>query len=154
MALSTRVRIIGVPTLQVIAQNANLLPKPPESVAVILDAKRQRVYAALFRRIEGVFQSDSAAEEVEPAAFLTVLPQGCTVLGTGVTVHRETVQRCGLNVLPEQFYRARAETVYALGVRRAKSAEDIDPRLLVPDYVRRPEAEERWEQRQADAPKA
>ena len=154
MAFSTQARIIGVPTLEVIAQNANLLPKPPESVAVILDAKRQRVYAAFFQRISGVFQSDSGAEELEPAAFLAALPEGCAVLGTGVTVHRETVQRYGLKILPEGFYRARAETVYALGRRMAPTAENLDPRMLVPDYVRRPEAEERWEQRQADAPKA
>lgn len=154
MALSTQARIIGVPTLEVIAQNANLVPNPPESVAVILDAKRQRVYAAFFRHVSGVFRSDSAAEEVEPAAFLAVLPQGCAVLGTGVTVHREAVHRCELNVLPEEFHRARAETVYALGLHKARNAEDIDPKMLVPDYVRRPEAEERWEQRRADAPKA
>lgn len=150
IAFSTHAKIVGVPTLTVIAQNANLLPQPPPSVTVLLDAKRQRVYAASFRRIAGIYHCDAAAEEVDPASFLATRPEGCAALGEGVIAHRGVAERCGLIVLPEELYRARAETVYALGLRMAKNAETVHPRLLVPDYIRQPEAEERWEQRQAD----
>ncbi len=150
IALSTQAKIVGVPTLTVIAQNANLLPQPPASVTVLLDAKRQRVYAASFRRISGTYRCDAAPKEVDPGAFLATRPEGSAALGEGVTAHREVTERSGLVVLPVDLYRARAETVYALGVRMAKNAEIVHPRRLVPDYIRRPEAEERWEQRQAD----
>ena len=150
IALSTHAKIVGVPTLTVIAQNANLLPQPPASVTVLLDAKRQRVYAASFRRISGTYRCDAAPKEVDPGAFLATRPEGSAALGEGVTAHREVTERSGLVVLPVDLYRARAETVYALGLRMAKNAEIVHPRRLVPDYIRRPEAEERWEQRQAD----
>ena len=150
IALSTHAKIVGVPTLTVIAQNANLLPEPPASVTVLLDAQRQRVYAASFQRISGIYQCDSAAEEVNPVSYLAKRPEGCAALGEGVMAHRGVAERCGLIGLPEGLYRARAETVYALGVRMAQNAEIVHPRMLVPNYIRRPEAEERWEQRQAD----
>lgn len=150
IALSTHAKIVGVPTLTVIAQNANLLPHPPATVTVLLDAKRQRVYAASFRRISGIYRCDAVPEEVDPGAFLATRPDSCPILGEGVLAHREVTKRSGLVVLPKDLYRARAETVYALGLRMAKNGEIVHPRLLVPDYIRRPEAEERWEQRQAD----
>lgn len=150
IALSTHAKIVGVPTLTVIAQNANLLPQPPATVTVLLDAKRQRVYAASFRRISGIYRCDAVPEEVDPGAFLATRPDSCPILGEGVLAHREVTKRSGLVVLPKDLYRARAETVYALGLRMAKNGEIVHPRLLVPDYIRRPEAEERWEQRQAD----
>ena len=150
IALSTHAKIVGVPTLTVIAQNANLLPRPPASVTVLLDAKRQHVYAASFRRISGVYQCDAAAEEVDPVSFLATRPKDCAALGEGVMVHRGVAERCGLIVLPEELYRGRAETVYALGLRMAQNDEIVHPRMLEPDYIRRPEAEERWERRQID----
>ena len=150
IALSTHAKIVGVPTLTVIAQNANLLPHPPATVTVLLDAKRQRVYAASFRRISGIYRCDAVPEEVDPGAFLATRPASCPIPGEGVFAHREVTTRSGLGVLPMDHYRARAETVYALGLRMAKNGEIVHPRLLVPDYIRRPEAEERWEQRQAD----
>ncbi|MCH8150039.1 MAG: tRNA (adenosine(37)-N6)-threonylcarbamoyltransferase complex dimerization subunit type 1 TsaB [Planctomycetes bacterium] len=149
IAFSTHAKIVGVSTLTVVAQNANLLPQPPDSVTVLLDAKRQHVYAASFRRVSGVYHSDAPAEEVDPDSFLATRPKGSAVLGAGLTAHCTAVERCGLVILPEALHRARAETVYALGLRMAQDGEIVQPRTLVPDYIRRPEAEERWEQRQA-----
>ena len=147
LALANRATVVGVPTLEVIAQNAADVPDPPERLVVILDAKRQRVYAATFQRRERQYLPESDPAEVTPATFLADLDPRCAVMGDGVPCHREAVAASGLPVLPQALFAPRAETVYSLGLARLRQGEVGDRRMLVPLYVRPPEAEERWEQR-------
>ena len=147
LALANEALVVSVPTLKVIAQNASAASPAPDSVAVILDAKRRRVYAAAFTRRGPGYAAAMEPAEVDPVEFLSRLDHSCAVLGEGVRYHRAAVEASGLPILPEQLYRPRAETVYDLGVFRAKRGEFADRRTLVPTYVRPPEAEEQWEQR-------
>ncbi len=151
IALASGARIVGVPTLEVIAQNALDAATPPDRAAIVLDAKRGRVYAAVFVRKGDRYAPTANPVEADPARFLAscaALPGSCTVLGEGVIYHREVVEASGLTILAESFYPPRAETVYRLGVDRAKEGRFNDRRTLVPTYIRPPEAEEKWEQRQ------
>ena len=148
IALANGASVAAVPTLEVIAQNASAAPSPPDSVAVILDAKRQHVYAATFIRRDDHYETMAEAAEFEPAQFLGRQDRSCAVLGEGVLYHREAVEACGLAILPESLYPPRAETVFRLGLARARDGRLDDRRKLIPVYVRPPEAEENWEQRQ------
>jgi tRNA threonylcarbamoyladenosine biosynthesis protein TsaB len=160
-ALAHGTKLVAVPTLEATAQNAAQHPTPTEEVAVVLDAKRRRVYAAAFRRedIPLRSKSDVGAEEglprlryvatcepaeVDPAEFLATRSRECAVLGEGVLYHRDAVDASELEVLPESLYRPRAETVFLLGYERAERGEFIAPRDLTPVYIRPPEAEEVW----------
>ncbi len=161
IAFATGARIVAVPTLEVIAQNAAEADPPPETLAVILDAKRRHVYTAVFHREASNGDSGAGAEsfgyvpltdpvEAEPKEFLAVQDRSCAVLGEGVLYHREAIERSGLRVLPESAYRPRAEIVYRLGRIRAAQGEFSEPRLLIPTYIRPPEAEEKWAKAQKD----
>ena len=147
IALANGAAIAGVGTLEVIAQNAARLPDPPRRVAVVLDAKRKRVYAATFRWEDDHYAPDCAPAEVDPHDFLAKQDPGCAVLGEGVLHHQEAVHASRLTVLPESLFAPRAETVYRLGVFRYDAGALIDRRALTPLYIRPPEAEERWAQR-------
>ena len=147
IALANDAAIAGVGTLEVIAQNAARLPDPPRRVAVILDAKRKRVYAATFQWEDDHYAPECAPAEVDPHDFLGRQDRGCAVLGEGVVHHPEAVQASGLTILPESLFAPRAETVYRLGLLRCDAGAVIDRRVLTPLYVRPPEAEERWAQR-------
>ena len=147
IAYATGARITAVPTLTAIAQNAGFEADPPNAAAVILDAKRKRVYASSFRRVSGSYVCQCEPAEVEPSSFFATQPPGCVVLGEGVNAHRAAVDASGLRVLPEATYRARAEVVFELGHAMARQGEKKDRRSIVPHYVRLPEAEERWAQR-------
>ncbi len=147
LALANEATVVGVPTLEVIAQRAAEALNPPERVVVILDAKRQRVYAATFQRSDTRYLPESSPAEVEPAAFLATLDPCCAVTGDGVSCHQQAVATSGLLVLPQSLFAPRAETVYSLGLARVQQGEVRDRRMLVPLYVRPPEAEERWQQR-------
>jgi tRNA threonylcarbamoyladenosine biosynthesis protein TsaB len=150
IGLANAARIVAVPTLEVIAQNALGAATQPERAAVVLDAKRGRVYAACFVREGGRFAPETEPIEADPSRFLadcTAQPGSCAVLGEGVLYHREAVEASGLPILPESLYPPRAEIVYRLGVARAAEGSFTDRRNLIPTYVRPPEAEEKWEER-------
>ena len=70
IAFATGARIMAVPTLEGIAQNALEVPDPPERVVVILDAKRSRVYAATFVRRDGRYEPETEPVEADPVTYL------------------------------------------------------------------------------------
>ena len=148
LAWSIGTKLVGVPTLEVIAQNALDDVDPPDEVAVILDAKRGRVYGDAFRRRGGMFCSDGEPAEMEPGRFLASRDPRCAVLGDGILHHRQAVDAARLRILPESLCLPRAETVLRLGHDRASRGLIQDSRTLIPIYVRPPEAQEKWLQRQ------
>lgn len=150
LAFATGAKVVSIPTLVVIAQNALLADQPPDHLAVVLDAKRGHVYAAAFRRC-GVSNSGGDAYvsagdpiEADPAVFLANQELSCAVMGEGVLYHRQAVRESRLRVIDEATYRPRAEVVMALGAAAAKEGRFVQPRQLIPTYIRPPEAEEKW----------
>ena len=89
----------------------------------------------------------TAPHETDPAVFLQSQPPGCAVMGEGVTYHQAAVESSGLTILLPDSYPPQATTVLALGWQLADNGEAVDPRDLVPTYIRPPEAEEKWAQR-------
>ena len=150
VALEGRVRVVRVPTLDIIAQNALAVEGPPAHLAVVLDAKRGRVYAAAFEldaSAEPAYRRTTDPAEVVPSDFLAAMPPGGAVIGEGINYHRAAVDASELRLLPEEHHQARADAVYRLGRRSAAANRYDDPRTLTPIYVRRPEAEEVYERR-------
>jgi tRNA threonylcarbamoyladenosine biosynthesis protein TsaB len=148
LALATGARVVAVPTLEVIAQNALDATPRPDRVAVVLDAKRGHVYAAAFDWDGSAFVQATAAVEAEPLEFLSSQPAECAVLGEGVLYHRESIAKAQRRVLSEAIFPPRPETVYALGYAEARRGRFTDRRNLIPTYIRPPEAEEVWKRKQ------
>jgi tRNA threonylcarbamoyladenosine biosynthesis protein TsaB len=170
LALAVGARIVALPTLEVIAQNALDLPEPPRRVCVILDAKRARVYTAMFElsresganpppsqggleagkddKLSKRYSPLDEPHEADPASYLASLPPDCAVLGEGVLYHQAAVSGSGLRVLEKGLFAPRVETVYRLGFERASKGLFIDARDLIPIYIRAPEAEEVWARKQ------
>lgn len=150
LALGGRTCLVRVPTLDVIAQNALSMDDPPSHLAVVLDAKRGRVYAAGYELASSAgsdYRRISEPAEIAAGDFLARMPSGSAVTGEGIAYHRQAVEDSGLAVLPEEHHRARAEVVYRLGRQRAAAGRYDDPAALIPIYIRRPEAEEVYERR-------
>lgn len=150
LALGLGVKVAAVPSLAVIADNARLAGEPPERVAVILDAKRGQVFAGWFELSGEWYESRGAPVLVEPRAWLEALPRPLAVLGEGVGYHRAAVDATDAQVLDEAIWMPRAESVLRIGWRMAELGQFAEERSVVPLYIRRPEAEEVWERRQAE----
>ncbi len=144
LAFAGDARMVAVPTLEVIAQNAMGADPVPAQVVVVLDAKRSRIFGGLFQRNGMVYEAVAEPAEVEPYTYLSAQAPGCAVLGEGVAYHRPAVERSGLRILPESLWPPRVDVLYRLGHAKARAGQFEQPRSLIPVYIRPPEAEEKF----------
>ena len=144
LAWSIGARITAVPTMGVLARNALEADPVPAHVAILLDAKRSEVYGGCFAITAGRCVRLIDACLVGPSVFLERCPRPLAVLGEGVPHHREAVDRAGVALLPDELWAGRAEHVLELGLILARDGRTIEGRDLLPHYIRRPEAEEKW----------
>lgn len=146
LAWTQGLRIVAVPTLDAIARNALRADPAPENIAVILDAKRSQVYAGAFRRNhDGTLMRTADAQLTDPATFLARGTEPLAVLGEGIAYHRAAVDASGARVLDEALWIPDPRAVYQVGRAQAAEGEFTDRAELMPLYIRRPEAEEKWE---------
>lgn len=149
LALATGAKLCAVPTLDVIAANALESAAPPVRLAVILDAKRGQVFGATFRLQDKAYQRDGDPRLIEPGALLNE-GAALSVMGEGIDYHDDAVAASGSKVLDRSVWMPRAASVHRLGWEMSQAGLFTPPRELAPCYIRRPEAEEIWEKRQAD----
>lgn len=153
LALAARVRLVAVPTLQAIAWN--LIDESNDSernVSVFVEAKKGMVFAASFAIDGKNVRSIDAPEMVAPDDYLARAPRPLVVAGRGVAPFIDLVCTRGADVAPESTWPPLARGIFALGRLKSQSGAFTHPAELVPLYVRRPEAEELWEKRQASTP--
>ncbi len=144
-ALGTRV--VAVPSLDVIAENA---PASCPTLLPILDAKRGQVFTALYTRGPGGNLLRATEQHLTtPAAILaqalTLAPPNAPIalLGEGVDYHRAAfADQPRVVELPREFWAPRAAMVHRLGYRMAERQDFNDAATLLPTYIRLPEAEE------------
>ena len=146
LAFATGAAAVAVPTVNVLAYNA-----PPEArdVVIVLDAKRDQIFTARLHR------ADSASQwtVVEPAHLdsladiLSRSPRPVWLIGEGLPFHEKFLPRDDRTVIPADLdaWRARASVVAALGYRMARDGQFTDAQSLAPIYIRKPEAEEKYE---------
>lgn len=143
LALAAGCRVVAVPTVRVLAENA---PGSARHVAIVLDAKRGQIFTATFAREP----LTSTWVERAPARLDTLInvvataPRPLHLLGEGLPYHLDTLpSREGIEVTPESDWRARASVVARLGHVMALRGAFADPLTLTPLYVRLPEAVEK-----------
>jgi len=146
-SFANKTRIVPVNTLDSIAANALIAVKdgivPPSRVAAILDAKRGQFFAAVFniKNAKIIRTSEdmliTAAEFVEKFASPD---QPTWLLGEGLVYYKENFKSSGFEILNEKYWPANAANVLHLGWEQAAKGDFIDPYVLVPHYVRGPEA--------------
>jgi tRNA threonylcarbamoyladenosine biosynthesis protein TsaB len=142
MALATGVKLVAVPSLRVLVENA-----PPEAqhVIVVLDAKRDQIFTARFER-----QGDEWIERVSPrlsslTEMISGSPRPVHLLGEGIPYHQKFIPNDPqVLVTPQEMWVAQAKVVAKLGWKLAACNQFADPLKLTPIYIRRPEAEEKY----------
>lgn len=145
-ALATGVKVVAVPTVRVLAENA---PADARHVVIVLDAKRGQVYTARFERAgDGRWEAREEAHLDTVAAMLGRAPRPVHLLGEGIPYHREPIAAAaaadpGVVVCDEALWAARASVVARLGREMAQRGQFADVDRLTPLYIRPPEAEEK-----------
>lgn len=145
LAWSTGCDVVGIPSLDVLAQNAldESAGGPFQSVAVAVDAKRGQVYCAIYELREDYYERIGDIEIIDAEKFAARLKSPCLLLGEGIKSYDDIFRKDGISMASEEMWRARAETVADMGLRAYKEGRLDNPHTLAPIYMRRPEAEEK-----------
>jgi tRNA threonylcarbamoyladenosine biosynthesis protein TsaB len=152
LAFATAKPVVGVPTLDALAWT---LPFCAYPVCPVLDAKKDEVYTALYRTLEGQLELLEAPRAVAPTTLaeeLRATTEGPIVfLGDGVGPFAPILSEIlgtRARLTPAGLRLPSAVTVGELGVARLTRGEASDPAALVPLYLRPSEAELARERRQ------
>ena len=146
LAFATGAGLVGLDSLDVIAQNA---PPNTKAASVIADAQRGLLYVADYSQVTPGQFACTRPTQIEPVHdWLARLRPGTAVLGPALQVPRIKA------VLPPWIEQGLADSNYPDGIhliklaqRHWESGQRDDPWLLEPRYLRRSSAEELWEAR-------
>ncbi len=134
--------LVAVPTLDVLAENVTPGQTP---ICPILDAKRKAVYSCIYRPVNGTWQKQTDFMAIEPHALLPLLLKPILIFGDGVAPYRDLFSVEGITIVNGELGIARASVVARLGIQLYEKGRISDPFQLQPLYLRRSEAEEKWE---------
>ncbi|HEY7086994.1 MAG TPA: tRNA (adenosine(37)-N6)-threonylcarbamoyltransferase complex dimerization subunit type 1 TsaB [Tepidisphaeraceae bacterium] len=145
LALATGVKIVAVPSVKVLAENA----PGARNLIIVLDAKRDQIFTARFEKSGEQWVEREPAHLDDLTAMLGRSPRPVHLLGEGIPYHQKFIPAGNSEVIvtPEDTWRARASAVAKLGIAMARENQFSDPMTLTPIYIRRPEAEEKWDQK-------
>ena len=141
LTLATDLKLVAVPTVRVLVENA---PADAKHVVLVLDAKRDQIFTARFERVNDEWVEQEPAHLDSLTEMLRRAPRPVHLLGEGIPYHEKFIPRDDASVILTQpeLWRPRAAVVAVLGFGLR---EYTDPDKLLPIYIRRPEAEEKWE---------
>jgi tRNA threonylcarbamoyladenosine biosynthesis protein TsaB len=141
LAYATGLPVVGVPTLEAMAWS---LPAARWQVCTVLDARKQEVYAALFRHEQAGLVRVTEDAALTPEALCRLIRKPTLFLGDGVAAYGAFFrEQLGERMLlpPLAGCGARPACVAELGRRRLLRGERDALDSLVPRYLRPSEAE-------------
>jgi tRNA threonylcarbamoyladenosine biosynthesis protein TsaB len=126
----------------VIVENA---PADAQNVVVVLDAKRNQIFTALFARSGGEWEEREPAQLSDLGKMLEKAPRPVHLIGEGIPYHRKFILDgdAGVILTDESSWRPRAEVVARLGWKMGREGKFTEAMKLTPIYIRKPEAEEK-----------
>jgi tRNA threonylcarbamoyladenosine biosynthesis protein TsaB len=141
LAFATGLPVVGIPTLEAMAWS---LPAARFQVCPVLDARKQEVYAAIFRHGRDGLERVMDDTALTPEALCGLIRRPTLFLGDGAAAYGVLLrERLGERMLlpPLASRGARPACVAELGRARLLRGERDAPDMLVPRYLRPSEAE-------------
>lgn len=138
--------VVGVSTLEA---SAYRVPADEDAVFIcpMIDARKDEVYAALFRRtsenFERFIEDSLAGPEAMVRSVQSVAAGSCLYLGSGARAYAEVIRRCGASrarVSDGVEYASVAAAVARLAEARYVAAPELGAASLAPRYIRPPDA--------------
>lgn len=134
--------VIDVPIFDIIAENYAIGSIP---ICPIIDAKRNHVYACIYK-LEGVRRKRlSEFLVIQPEKLLSILPRPVIIFGDGVTPYKGIFQQKDIVVDEEGHAIPNAKYLAPLGKKMYDAGHRCEAGKLLPLYLRRAEAIEKQE---------
>lgn len=153
LAMALDVRLVAVPTLDVLARNAPRPDAPARRLAVRVNVKTGVAWSGFYHWEDSAWSRAgepgpmSLAELLEAAGASPEAP--LWILADPAPEAFPAALPAGVTLLPAELAVPRAEAVWELGRAAARAGRFVDALHCEPIYARRPEAEELWDKRLA-----
>ena len=147
LAIALNKPIAGIPTLDALAHS---LSCTSGLICPILDAKRGEIYAALYRCHGHILQKLTGDLVLPMKELLSRINAQVTFLGDAIDIYRDLIEEelgKKASFAPYYLRLPRAANVAALGLEKLKAGEEGPLNRIRPLYVRRAEAEVRWQKK-------
>ncbi len=151
LALAVGKPLIGVSSLQALACQVPCTSLP---VCVLLDARKQEVYAGLFQWQEGEPRPVAPERVIPPGRLLDEFNGDVLFLGDGAVAYRTLIEeRLGprAHFAPWVCHVLRAGSAAPLALAAFQAGHGVAPRELLPVYIRASEAEIQWAAKDREA---
>lgn len=139
-----KVPLAGVDTLEALAWN---MAGSQAFILPLLDAQRGNVYAALYGAFDEMWQEEK--EEAAPIdqVIEAALTHGGPVIAVGECAdkYKDKLVSAGIKLAPPHSRLARAGSVAMAGLKKIREGKTDSPLSILPNYIRRSEAEVLWE---------
>jgi tRNA threonylcarbamoyladenosine biosynthesis protein TsaB len=141
LAMAMEKPMVGVSTLEALASQAHT---ECELICPMIDARRQQVYWAIYRRDKGALVP-LVPEQVGPAEKAVEQIDGaCCFIGNGAVAYRpalEPLVQRQCHWVSDDEGRMSPAAVARIGWRLFQSGQSVDPAYFVPIYLRKSDAE-------------
>jgi tRNA threonylcarbamoyladenosine biosynthesis protein TsaB len=141
LAFSLNKPVVGVSSLQALAFQCR---PNPYLICPVLDARKQEVYFCHYRFKKGYPAQESPEQVASPAEAVRGIREPCVFVGNGAKLYREliTTRLGGLaHFAAESRHTIQASAVAWLSLPRFQQQKTDDVRLLVPQYIRKSDAQ-------------
>ncbi|MFV1952018.1 MAG: tRNA (adenosine(37)-N6)-threonylcarbamoyltransferase complex dimerization subunit type 1 TsaB [Nitrospinota bacterium] len=136
--------IIGVDTLYALA---NTLTYSSNIICPILNAKKGEVYSALYRYKDNHLNKLTDDMAINPERLCSMINEPAIFVGDGIDVYRELLsERLGNAAIftPKTKGYSNAASIAEIGLRKLERGDVPNAMTLQPKYIRRSEAEIKW----------
>lgn len=150
MAHAHEKKVIGINTMDALAFN---MPYAEGIVVPMMDARRDRVYTGIYKWENGVFYTIMKQDVLPVEEIIDILlerNERIVINGDGGVKYRDIfVEKLGDKVMfsPNSTNMPRASSVAELAMMKVKNGKTMDYRKLVPDYLRKSQAERQYDKR-------
>ena len=141
LADATRKPAVGVSSLDVLAAQAGFSSR---RICCMLDARRGEVYTARYAAGDRAVEKLSAEEVLAPHLAVAANAGPCLYIGSGAVAYREVISElagAAARYVERDANHLRASTVARLGLRQLRNQAAGQGAGLVPNYIRRSDAE-------------
>jgi tRNA threonylcarbamoyladenosine biosynthesis protein TsaB len=139
--------LVAVPTLEAFAWNFTFSKHP---ICLMLDARKQEVYTAVFQWKEKGFEKIMGETTIKPSELFKKLNEITVFAGDGVKLYEDQIiehLKDRAIIAPPEKMVPFPSNVAMLGLQKALKREFSDASVAVPFYIRKSEAEVKWKEK-------
>ena len=143
-AYATKKPVVAVPTLDAFART---VPFSAYQICPLLDARKDEVFAGLYKWNEQNIIKIMPERAVRPVDLLKEISEKTVFIGDGIIRYGDLMKEiCGVRAIfpPLSIMSPSAATVGEVAFEKIKQGDLADPVSLTPFYIRKSEAELNW----------